>query len=261
MKFSHLHLHTEYSLLDGAIRISDLLNKVKSQGMEAVAITDHGVMYGVVDFYAQAKKAGIKPIIGCEVYVAPGSRFEKTVVRGAESAYHLVLLAENQEGYRNLVQLVSKAFLEGFYYKPRIDKVLLQEHHQGLIGLSACLAGEIPSLIVAGEREKAEKIALEYAEILGKDNFFLEIQENKIPEQKIVNQALLEIGNKYGIQLVATNDCHYLEAEDASVHDVLLAIQTATTLDDPKRLAFLLMSFTSNHQKRWKEIFLTVLRL
>ena len=238
MKFSHLHLHTEYSLLDGAIRISDLLNKVKSQGMEAVAITDHGVMYGVVDFYAQAKKAGIKPIIGCEVYVAPGSRFEKTVVRGAESAYHLVLLAENQEGYRNLVQLVSKAFLEGFYYKPRIDKVLLQEHHQGLIGLSACLAGEIPSLIVAGEREKAEKIALEYAEILGKDNFFLEIQENKIPEQKIVNQALLEIGNKYGIQLVATNDCHYLEAEDASVHDVLLAIQTATTLDDPKRLRF-----------------------
>lgn len=238
MSFSHLHVHTEYSLLDGAIRIDDLINKVKSQGMEAVAITDHGVMYGVVDFYARAKKAGIKPIIGCEVYVAPGSRFEKTVVRGTESAYHLVLLAENQEGYRNLVQLVSKAFLEGFYYKPRIDKALLREHREGLIGLSACLAGEIPSLILNGEREKAEEVALEYAEILGKDNFFLEIQENKIPEQKIVNEALLEIGSKYGIEIVATNDCHYLEAEDASVHDVLLAIQTATTLDDPKRLRF-----------------------
>lgn len=238
MKFVHLHVHSEYSLLDGAIRIDDLLDKVQKNDMEAVALTDHGVMYGTVEFYKKAKSRGIKPIIGCEVYVAPGSRFEKTALKGSEPAYHLVLIAKNQEGYRNLVELVSKAYLEGFYYKPRVDKPLLREHSKGLFALSACLAGEIPRAILSEGLQKATQIALEYEEIFGKGNFFLELQENLIPEQKTVNQALLEISRKHRIPLVATNDAHYLEAEDAAVHDVILAIQTATTLEDPKRLRF-----------------------
>lgn len=238
MKFVHLHVHTEYSLLDGAIRIDELLSKIKSYGMDAVAITDHGVMYGTVDFYKKAKELGIKPILGCEVYVAPGSRFEKVAVKGSEPAFHLVLLAKDKEGYQNLTELVSRAFLEGFYYKPRVDKQLLREYSQGLIALSACLAGEVPRSILNGEIKEAEKIALEYREIFGADNFFLEIQDNQIPEQESVNQALIEIAQRHRIPLVATNDCHYLEKTDAQVHDVVLAIQTATTLDDPKRLRF-----------------------
>ncbi len=238
MKFVHLHVHTEYSLLDGAIRIDDLLSKAQEYGMEAIAITDHGVMYGVIDFYKKAKEMGIKPIIGCEVYVAPGSRFEKIAVKGSEPAHHLVLLAENQEGYRNLVELVSRAFLEGFYYKPRVDRELLQTYHEGLIALSACLAGEVPRAILAGNREEAERIILGYRDIFGKDSFFLEIQDNGIPEQNVVNQALVDLARKHHLPLVATNDAHYLEKTDASVHDVILAIQTATTLDDPKRLRF-----------------------
>lgn len=238
MKFAHLHLHTEYSLLDGVIRIDELLERVAAYGMEAVAITDHGVMYGVVDFYKKAKEKGIRPIIGCEVYVAPGSRFEKVVVKGSEPAYHLVLLAENEEGYRNLMELVTRAFLEGFYYKPRVDKELLREYSRGLIALSACLAGEIPRLVLAGNVEEAERCALEYRDIFGPENFFLELQENKIPEQRMVNEALIAIARKTGIPLVATNDCHYLDAKDAYMHDVVLAIQTATSLDDPKRLRF-----------------------
>lgn len=239
MDFVHLHLHSEYSLLDGAIRIEEVIDQAKKMGMSSLAITDHGVMYGAINFYQKAKAAGIKPIVGCEVYLAPGSRFEKVAVKGnSESAYHLVLLAKNQEGYRNLVQLVSKGFLEGFYYKPRVDKSILREYSSGLFALSACLAGEIPRLILDGKREEAEKVALEYQDIFGAGNFYLEVQENKIPEQKVVNQALVEISQKYKIPLVATNDCHYLRADDASVHDVILAIQTATTLDDPKRLKF-----------------------
>lgn len=238
MKFAHLHVHTEYSLLDGVIRIDELLERVASYGMEAVAITDHGVMYGVIDFYKKAQEKGIKPIIGCEVYVAPGSRFEKVVVKGSEPAYHLVLLAENEEGYRNLMELVTRAFLEGFYYKPRVDKELLREYSRGLIALSACLAGEIPRLILAGSLKEAERVALEYRDIFGPENFFLELQENKIPEQKVVNEALVELSRKLKIPLVATNDCHYLDQADAYMHDVVLAIQTATSLDDPKRLRF-----------------------
>lgn len=238
MKFVHLHVHTEYSLLDGVIRIDELLERVASYGMEAVAITDHGVMYGVVDFYKKAQEKGIKPIIGCEVYVAPGSRFEKVVVKGSEPAYHLVLLAENEEGYRNLIELVTRAFLEGFYYKPRVDKELLREYSRGLIALSACLAGEIPRLVLSGNVKEAEQVALEYRDIFGPENFFLELQENKIPEQKVVNEALVAIAKKFRIPLVATNDCHYLDARDAYMHDVVLAIQTATSLDDPKRLRF-----------------------
>ncbi|NLJ50403.1 MAG: DNA polymerase III subunit alpha [Candidatus Atribacteria bacterium] len=238
MNFSHLHLHTEYSLLDGSIRIQELLQKARETGIQAIAITDHGVMYGVIDFYKQALNAGIKPIIGCETYVAPGSRFEKTVTKGEESAFHLVLLARNQTGYRNLVKLVSLGFLEGFYYKPRIDRALLQEHSEGLIALSACLAGEIPSLILAGKPKEAENLAAEYRELFGSDAFYLELQENKIPDQTKVNQVLIQIGKKLKIPLVATNDSHYLNQEDARVHDIILAIQTATNLNDPKRLRF-----------------------
>ncbi|MEN3186819.1 MAG: DNA polymerase III subunit alpha [Atribacterota bacterium] len=238
MRFVHLHVHTEYSLLDGAIRIDELLQTVKSYGMEAVAVTDHGVMYGVVDFYKKAKEFGVKPIIGCEVYVAPGSRFEKVTVKGSEPAYHLVLLAQNKTGYRNLTELVSRAYLEGFYYKPRVDKELLREYSEGLVALTACLAGEIPRLILSGEKSEAEKLVLEYRDIFGADNFFLEVQDNKIPEQTTLNEALIEIGKRHRIPVVATNDCHYLSREDAQVHDIILAIQTATTLDDPKRLRF-----------------------
>jgi len=238
MEFSHLHLHTEYSLLDGSIRIEELIQKVKANGMQSVAITDHGVMYGVVDFYKKARAAGIKPIIGCEVYVAPGSRFEKTTTKGEENAFHLVLLVRNQIGYRNLVKLVSLGFLEGFYYKPRIDHALLREHSDGLIALSACLAGEIPSCILSGKRNEAENLAVEYRDIFGQDNFYLELQENKIKEQTIVNQVLIELSHKLKIPLVATNDSHYLNQDDARVHDVILAIQTATSLNDPKRLRF-----------------------
>lgn len=255
MKFAHLHVHTEYSLLDGVIRIDELLERVASYGMEAVAITDHGVMYGVVDFYKKAKEKGIKPIIGCEVYVAPGSRFEKVVVKGSEPAYHLVLLAENEEGYRNLMELVTRAFLEGFYYKPRVDKELLREYSRGLIALSACLAGEIPRLILSGNVKEAERVALEYRDIFGPENFFLELQENKIPEQKIVNEALVTIARKFHFPLVATNDCHYLDAQDAYMHDVVLAIQTATSLDDPKRLRFPTQDFYLKSPEEMMESF------
>lgn len=238
MNFTHLHLHTEYSLLDGSIRIQELLQKARETGMESIAITDHGVMYGVIDFYKQAQNAGIKPIIGCEAYIAPGSRFEKTITKGEENAFHLVLLARNQTGYQNLVKLVSLGFLEGFYYKPRIDRALLQEHSEGLIALSACLAGEIPSLILAGKQKEAENLAAEYRELFGSDSFYLELQENKIPEQTQVNRALIQIGKKLNIPFVATNDSHYLNQEDARVHEIILAIQTATNLNDPKRLRF-----------------------
>lgn len=258
MKFVHLHVHTEYSLLDGAIRIEELLGKVKSYGMEAVAITDHGVMYGVVDFYKKAREYGVKPIIGCEVYVAPGSRFEKVAVKGSEPAYHLVLLAQNKTGYRNLTELVSRAYLEGFYYKPRVDKELLREYSGGLIALTACLAGEIPRLVLSGGKDEAEKLVLEYRDIFGADNFFLEVQDNKIPEQAVLNEALMEMGKRYRIPLVATNDCHYLDREDAQVHDVILAIQTATTLDDPKRLRFPTQEFYVKSPEEMERSFASV---
>jgi DNA polymerase III subunit alpha len=236
-QFVHLHVHTEYSLLDGAGRIKGLVARAKELGMPAVAITDHGVMYGVVDFYKEAKKQGIKPILGCEVYVAPQSRFDKTQ-RGEGAYCHLVLLAETNEGYQNLIQLVSLSFTEGFYYRPRVDKELLRRHSGGLIALSACLGGEIPRYLMRGQREEAEKVALEYQEIFGKKHFFLELQDHGLPEQPPVNQALTEIAQKLDISLVATNDLHYLQREDAEHHDVLLCIQTGKTLADQDRMKF-----------------------
>jgi DNA polymerase-3 subunit alpha len=235
--FVHLHNHTEYSLLDGASRINSLIAKAKQAGMPAVAITDHGVMYGVVDFYKEAKKQGIKPIIGCEVYVAPRSRLEKTAVEG-ESYYHLILLAENQTGYRNLLELVSRGHLEGFYYKPRIDREVLREYCEGLICLSACIAGEIPALILKGDEAGAERLCQEYLDIFGPEHFFLELQDHQMPEQKQVNRILIKLGQKLGIGLVATNDSHYVNRSDADFHEILLCIQTGKTINDPNRMQF-----------------------
>ena len=223
--FVHLHVHTQYSLLDGAIRIDPLLQRAASYKMKSVAITDHGTMYGAVEFYEKAYKAGIKPIIGCEVYIAPGSRFDKTVADKG-GLVHLILLAKNKKGYRNLCRLVTAAHLEGFYYKPRVDKKILADCHDGLIALSGCLHGEIAGLIQADRPNEAIEAARGYEEIFGQGNFYLEIQSNGIPAQETVNRGLREIGEALSIPLVATNDCHYLEREDARAHDVLLCIQT-----------------------------------
>ena len=235
--FVHLHTHTEYSLLDGACRIKELVAKAKKYKMPALAITDHGVMYGVIQFYKEAIRQGVKPIIGCEVYVAPNSRFDKSTQR-KETPYHLILLAKNNEGYKNLIKLVTLSYLEGFYYKPRIDKKILKEYSKGLIGLSACLKGEIPYYILQNNLNKVKEVAIDFVSIFGEDNFYLELQKNGIPEQEIVNENLIKIGQELSIPLVATNDIHYLEKKDASAHEILLCIQTATNLDDPKRLKF-----------------------
>ena len=239
MSFVHLHVHTEYSLLDGACRIRDLPKVVKDMGQTACAITDHGVMYGVIDFYRACKAEGIKPIIGCEVYVTPKgrSRFDKVHEFDAESR-HLVLLCENEEGYRNLSYMVSMAWTEGFYIKPRIDLALLKEHSQGLIALSACLAGEIPRMLRNGEYENAKQYALDMADIFGPDHFYLELQDHGIPEQAEVDRGLLRIHQETGIPMVCTNDAHYLRKEDAEAHDVLLCIQTGKTLDDENRMRY-----------------------
>jgi len=236
-RFVHLHVHTEYSLLDGAIRINSLLQRAKEDGMPAVAITDHGTMFGVMDFYEQALAAGIKPVIGCECYVAPRTLHDKTPA-DHKGVAHLVLLAENQEGYRNLCAIVTQASLEGFYHRPRIDKHILAEHANGLIGLSACLKGEIPTLIRAGKIDQADEAAKFYVNILGENNFFLEVQNNGIPDQEIVNRGLLDMHKRLSIPMVATNDCHYLNKEDAKAHDVLLCVQMGRTVDDPNRFKF-----------------------
>ncbi|ADU67287.1 DNA polymerase III subunit alpha [Desulfurispirillum indicum] len=239
MSFVHLHLHTMYSLLDGAIKIPELVKKAKEYGMPAVAMTDHGNMFGAVDFYKQCTKAGIKPILGCEVYVSPGSMREKRNAEGVyEGAYHLVLLAENMTGYRNLIYMVSQGYLEGFYYKPRIDKELLRECSEGIIALSACLGGEVPNQLLAGDTEGARRSALEYLEIFGEGNFFLELQENGMDDQRAVNRQLIALAEETGIPMVATNDCHYLNREDAKAHDILLCIQTQSNFDDEKRFRF-----------------------
>lgn len=235
--FVHLHVHSEYSLLDGASRVKDLVRRAKESGMKAIALTDHGNMYGAVEFFKQARKQGIKPLIGCEVYIAPRSRFEKAAGEG-DAYYHLVLLAENQAGYSQLVELVSRAYTEGFYYKPRIDKELLAEHHDGLIGLSACIAGEIPSLLLKGDAEAAEAAAREYADIFGPGNFFIELQDHGIPEQREVNPKLVALAKNLQIGLVATNDIHYIERADAYAHDVLLCIQTGKCVEDAGRMKF-----------------------
>ena len=238
MNFSHLHVHTEYSLLDGSNKIKEYVARVKELGMNSAAITDHGVMYGVIDFYREAKKNGIKPILGCEVYVAPNSRFDREITGGEDRYYHLVLLAENNTGYSNLMKIVSKGFVDGYYYKPRVDKSLLREYHEGIIALSACLAGEVPRYISKGLYDNAKKAALEYQEIFGKDNFFLELQDHGIPEQGIVNQRLLQMSEELGIELVATNDVHYTYAEDEKPHDILLCIQTGKKLRDENRMRY-----------------------
>ena len=235
--FTHLHVHTEYSLLDGASRIKNLVARAKELGMTSLAITDHGTMYGVVDFYKEAKKQGIHPVIGCEVYVAPRSRQEKASVDG-EYAYHLVLLAENEVGYRNLVELVSKGYCEGFYYKPRIDHEILAAYKEGIIALSACLAGEIPAALLRGQEEKAESLAREYLELFGPEHFYMELQDHGMPEQKELNPLLAALAAKLGISLVATNDLHYVEKKDSESHDVLMCIQMGKTVDEEGRMRF-----------------------
>lgn len=238
MNFAHLHVHTEYSLLDGSNKIKEYVERVKELGMNSAAITDHGVMYGVIDFYRAARAAGIKPILGCEVYVAPNSRFDREITGGEDRYYHLVLLAENNTGYANLMKIVSKGFVEGYYYKPRVDKQVLREHSEGIIALSACLAGEVQRYLMKGLYEESKKVALEYQDIFGEGNFFLELQDHGIPEQQMVNQQLLQMSEEVGIDLVATNDVHYTYAEDEKPHDILLCIQTGKKLSDEGRMRY-----------------------
>ncbi len=242
--FVHLHVHTQYSLLDGAIRLQDLLDTTRSYHMPAVAMTDHGTMFGALEFYEKAKKTGIKPIIGCEVYLAPKSRFDRQsrAENGGNAEedrnYHLLLLAENLTGYKNLLKLVTLAYLEGFYYKPRIDKEILKQYREGLIGLSSCLKGEICTLLLRNQEEAAKKVALDYAQIFGPNNFYLEIQANGIPEQAVVNEGLIRMGQELDLPIVATNDCHYLRRSDSRAHEILLCIQTGKTVLDAKRMKF-----------------------
>ena len=236
-EFVHLHVHTEWSLLDGALRVSDLAQKAVEYKMPAVAITDHGNLFGIIHFYEKLKEAGLKPILGCEVYVAPGSRFEKKAKSATEAGYHLVLLAQNEVGYRNLLKLATRAHFEGFYWKPRVDKELLKEYSEGLIALSACLHGEIPAAILSGNKDRALELIKTYRALFP-GRFYLEVQENGIPEQTKVNEVLLEMAETLSLPVVATNDCHYLSPEDASVHEILLCIQTGKTLSDPKRFRF-----------------------
>ncbi len=252
--FVHLHVHTEYSLLDGASRVKDLVKAVKDLGMKAIAITDHGSMYGVIDFYKAAQKEGIKPIIGCEVYLAPASRHDAFEVDGTRY-YHLILLAENQQGYSNLVKLVSLANTEGMYYKPRVDKELLRQYHEGIICLSACIAGEIPQAILRDNANKAEELVKEYVDIFGKDNFFIELQDHGMPEEKKSNAALVELARKYDIGMVATNDLHYIKKEDSEFHDVLLCIQTGKTVDDENRMRFPSNTFYLRSPAEMAELF------
>ena len=239
MNFTHLHVHTEYSLLDGSSKIKELPARAKELGMDSLAITDHGVMYGVIDFYRACKAVGIKPIIGCEVYVAPGSRFDKEATgQGDDRYYHLVLLAENNTGYSNLMKIVSRGFTEGFYYKPRVDYEVLEKYHEGIIALSACLAGEVARDITRNNYEEAKKAALHYQEIFGKDNFFLELQDHGIPAQRLVNQELMRMSRETGIELVCTNDIHYTYAADAEAHDLLLCLQTGKKVTDEDRMRY-----------------------
>ena len=238
MSFTHLHVHTEYSLLDGSNKIKEYVLRVKELGMNSAAITDHGVMYGVIDFYKAARAAGIKPILGCEVYVAPGSRFDRELSHGDDRYYHLVLLAENNKGYQNLMKIVSKGFVEGYYYKPRVDMEVLETYHEGIIALSACLAGEVQRYLVRGLYEEAKETAYKYEKCFGKGNFFLELQDHGIPDQKTVNAGLMRMSEETGIELVATNDVHYTYAEDAEPHDILLCLQTGKKLSDENRMRY-----------------------
>ncbi len=238
MNFTHLHVHTEYSLLDGSNKINEYVSRVKELGMKSAAITDHGVMFGCIDFYKAAKAAGIKPILGCEVYVAPGSRFDKEKGKEEDRYYHLILLAETQEGYQNLIKIVSYGFVDGFYYKPRVDMELLEKYHEGIIALSACLAGEVARNLARGFYEEGKEAALRYEKIFGKGNFFLELQDHGIPAQRQVNHELIRMSRETGIELVATNDVHYTGSSDAEAHDILLCVQTGKSLKDENRMRY-----------------------
>ncbi|MDO5707023.1 MAG: DNA polymerase III subunit alpha [Andreesenia angusta] len=252
--FTHLHVHTEYSLLDGSSRIAELLDRTKELGMDSIAITDHGSMFGVVEFYKEAKKRNINPIIGCEVYLVDCDRREK--INNRESSfYHMVLLAENQEGYKNLIKLVSEGYVTGFYYKPRIDYELIKKHSKGIIALSACLGGEVQQYLLNRDYEKAKEKALFFEDIFGKNNFFLELQDHNIDEQKYVNQQLLKISKETGIPIVCTNDSHYIRKEDAKVHDILLCIQTGTTINEEKRMKFPTEEFYLKSEEEMRKLF------
>ena len=255
MAFTHLHVHTEFSLLDGLGRIKELVARAKELGMDSIAITDHGVMYGAIDFYRACKDAGIRPTAGCEVYTAPGSRFDKEGGVTDGRYHHLVLLAENNKGYSNLMKIVSRGFTEGFYYKPRVDHEVLAEYHEGVIALSACLAGEVPSLLRKGFYEEAKKSALTLSEIFGKDHFYLELQDHGIPEQKIVNQGLLRMHEETGLELVATNDIHYVLAEDQKAHDILLCIQTQKKVTDENRMRYEGGQYYLKSEEEMRELF------
>ena len=254
-EFVHLHCHTSYSLLDGACRIDQLLDQAQAFGMKSLAITDHGAMFGTIEFYKGAKKRGLKPIIGCEIYMAPGSRLDKSSHGIHDAAFHLILIAENAEGYKNLIRLVSVGYMEGFYYRPRIDKEILSQYSKGLIGMSACLKGEIAGQILSGREKDAKRAAGEYSDIFGKGNFFIEIMDNDIPEQKKVNPGLIKLAKGMGLGIVATNDCHYLYQEDSAAHDVLLCLQTGKTLDDPKRMSMSSDRFYFRSPEEMSELF------
>lgn len=255
MAFTHLHVHTEYSLLDGAAKIKELVGRVKALGMDSCAITDHGVMYGVIDFYRACLAEGIRPILGCEVYVAPHSRFDREPRSKEERYHHLVLLAENNIGYHNLMKLVSKGFTEGFYYKPRVDMELLEMYHEGIIALSACLAGEVAGHLRYGLYEKGKEAALKFQHIFGENHYFLELQDHGIGAQKIVNQSLLRLHKETGIPLVATNDTHYIFPEDAEAHDILLCIQTQKLLSDEDRMRYEGGQYYVKSEEEMKDLF------
>ena len=254
MSFVHLHLHTEYSLLDGACRIDGLMDRVKELGQTAVAITDHGVMYGCIDFYKAAKAAGIKPIIGCEVYVTRRTIADR--VHGVDNdPYHMVLLCKDRTGYENLCLLVSEAFIHGFYGKPRVDIDMLKAHHEGLIATSACLGGAIPQYLLQEDYQAAKAYALQMSEIFGPDNFYLELQDHGIDEQRPVNQGILRIARETGLPLIVTNDAHYLRREDAKMQDVLLCIQTGKTVDDENRMKFQTEEFYLKSEEELRTLF------
>ena len=255
MAFTHLHVHTEYSLLDGSNKIKEYVARVKELGMNSAAITDHGVMYGVIDFYRAAREAGIKPILGCEVYVAPGSRFDKEVTGGEERYNHLVLLAENNQGYANLMKIVSRGFTEGYYYKPRVDMEVLNQFHEGIIALSACLAGEVPRYITKGLLDEARKAAKRYEDCFGKENYFLELQDHGIPEQRTVNMELMKMSKEMGIPLVATNDVHYTYESDWEAHDILLCLQTQKKLTDEDRMRYEQGQFYVRSEEEMRALF------
>jgi len=236
MAFVHLHTHTQFSLLDGSGRIPELVGHAKEMGMNSLSITDHGSMFGVIDFYKEARKQGIRPIIGCEVYVTGGSRFDRE--KSEERYYHLILLCENNTGYSNLLKIVSRGYIDGFYYKPRVDMETLREFHEGLIASSACLAGEIARSLTKSDYDEAKKAALRYLEIFGNDHFYLELQDHGYPDQKTVNAGLLRMHGETGIPLIATNDVHYTYADDAEAHDVLLCIQTGKKVSDEDRMRY-----------------------